>query len=115
MRGACPRIPLSAIFTPPNTTNQSVEWSITNPEIASIDTNGVLTALKDGTIKVIATTPYGIYSEHEVTVVTQITKTKTSTTPLDKEPDTNVAVSFVGVSAVTGVIIINLLKRKKKK
>ena len=49
-------IQLTPIFNPTNSTNQNVTWSIDDPTIATIDENGLLTALKAGTtmINVIA-------------------------------------------------------------
>ena len=40
---------LEAVFTPANATNQTVTWSSSNPSVASIDANGRVTALKNGT------------------------------------------------------------------
>ncbi|WP_394749128.1 Ig-like domain-containing protein [Spongiimicrobium salis] len=41
-------IDMRAIFVPSNTTDQRVTWSSSNPAIASIDTNGRVTALAPG-------------------------------------------------------------------
>lgn len=59
---------LSVAFTPSNVTNQNIEWSVSDPEIASIDADGVLTALKKGTVTVVATSVYGVSTEYEIKV-----------------------------------------------
>lgn len=45
----------SAEILPDYATNKSVQWSVSDPAIASIDDNGVLTPLANGTVDVIAT------------------------------------------------------------
>lgn len=61
-------ISLKAVFTPSNATNQDVEWSVNDSKIASIDENGILTALENGTVKVTATSADGIKAECEVKI-----------------------------------------------
>ena len=43
-------IELYAEVLPQNATYPEITWSVSNPEIASIDETGVLTALKGGTV-----------------------------------------------------------------
>ncbi|MDR2962915.1 MAG: Ig-like domain-containing protein [Bacteroidales bacterium] len=50
---------LEATVLPANTANKSVTYSITNPLVASIDQNGLVTALAAGTAQVTATTANG--------------------------------------------------------
>lgn len=40
--------PLTSIFTPSNAYNQNVVWSSSNDDIATVDANGVVTAIKQG-------------------------------------------------------------------
>ncbi len=54
---------LSANFDPYNATNQNVIWSNTNPEVASVDSLGVVTALGGGSDTIIVTTEDGGYSD----------------------------------------------------
>jgi hypothetical protein len=50
---------LSVVITPSNATNQEVVWSVLNPDIATIDQNGLLTSVKNGNVTVIATSTDG--------------------------------------------------------
>ncbi|WP_164984822.1 Ig-like domain-containing protein [Ammoniphilus sp. CFH 90114] len=43
---------------PPNFFNRAVEWSSNNPEIATVDQNGVVTAIKGGVVTITATSKY---------------------------------------------------------
>ena len=61
-------IDFTAEVFPIDATYPEITWSVDNPEIASIDNNGKLTALKAGTVTVIATSADGFCSEYEVTV-----------------------------------------------
>ncbi len=49
-------ITLVPIFIPANATNKSVEWSISDASVASLDDNGVVHGKKPGTTKVTVTT-----------------------------------------------------------
>ncbi len=90
-------ISLSAVFTPSNATNQNIKWSVSDPEIASIDANGVLTALKDGTVKVFATSADGMSAECEIKVSSQ----------------SGGLIGVVGLAGI-GAAIIGIVKKKKK-
>ena len=61
-------VSFSAEVFPKNATYSNITWSVSDPKIASIDTNGVLTALKGGTVTVIATSTDGFSAECEVSV-----------------------------------------------
>ncbi|MEN6351004.1 MAG: Ig-like domain-containing protein, partial [Syntrophomonas sp.] len=45
---------LTAVITPTNATNQTISWKSTSPEIASVDQNGLVSALQEGTTTIIA-------------------------------------------------------------
>lgn len=88
----------SAIIFPENATYQDITWSTSNPEVATIDENGVLTALKAGKIKVIATSVDEVYSEYELQITNPIVVIG--------------AITSTGlVGAVTAVVAV---KKKKK-
>lgn len=59
LAGSAPKVgetsPLKATFTPDTTTNQAVTWTSSDPTVATIDANGVVTGLKEGTTNVTAT------------------------------------------------------------
>ena len=82
---------------PKNATYPEITWSVSDPEIASIDANGVLTALKSGKVSVIAASADGYCSEYEITVSSPITS----------------AISTVGIAGV-GAAVISAIKKKKK-
>lgn len=50
---------LSAIITPTNATNKFLVWSSSNPEIVSVDQNGLVTALAPGSAKISASSQDG--------------------------------------------------------
>ncbi|MGL2993347.1 DUF5010 domain-containing protein [Flavobacterium sp. TSSA_36] len=51
--------PLNAIVTPDNASNTSITWTSSAPAIATVDTNGVVTALKEGSAIITATSVEG--------------------------------------------------------
>lgn len=93
---------LSVVFTPSNATNQTVSWYISDPEIASIDENGVLTAIKEGTVKVAAVTADGINTEYEIEVSSG-------------SEDSAGAVGFGVVAAAGAAAAIGIIKKKKSR
>lgn len=50
---------LTAVITPSNASNKEVIWSVTNESIATIDQEGLLTAVANGNVTVIATATDG--------------------------------------------------------
>jgi uncharacterized protein YjdB len=50
---------LTTAELPSNTTNQNVTWTSSNPEIATVDSNGVITAVNPGNVIIKATTADG--------------------------------------------------------
>ncbi len=61
-------VTFSAEVFPANATYPEITWSVSDPEVATIDENGVLHALKAGKVTVTATAGDGFTSEYEVTV-----------------------------------------------
>ena len=61
----------SVIITPDYATNKEVEWSISNPEIATIDQNGVVTPLTSGLVTVTATAKDGseVFATREIEII----------------------------------------------
>lgn len=59
---------LSAVVSPDNTTDETVKWSVDNPDVAKVDENGTITALKEGTIIVTAETSNGIKDTIEIEI-----------------------------------------------
>jgi len=62
----------SAVVSPSNATYPAITWSVDNPELATIDENGVVTGLARGTVIVTATSEDGCSASFEL-VVTGLT------------------------------------------
>ena len=82
---------LTATVLPLDADDPSVTWMSSNPSVASVDNNGVVTALSIGTVVITATTTDGGF---------------TATSSIMVEEPTPVAVTGVSVSPTTGSIII---------
>ncbi|WP_209445768.1 glycosyl hydrolase family 95 catalytic domain-containing protein, partial [Paenibacillus etheri] len=84
---------LGATVLPANATNKSVTWavygadSVTATDLASINLSGLLTALKDGTVKVVATATDGsdVQGELSITISGQSDIIDPGTDPVDVE------------------------------
>ncbi|MBQ6497958.1 MAG: Ig-like domain-containing protein [Bacilli bacterium] len=63
---------LVATVIPANATNKTVTWTSNDPSIASVDSNGLVTAREDGTATIIARTNNGFTATCEVTVLDYI-------------------------------------------
>ena len=59
---------LQATLLPENATDKSLTWTSSDPEIATVDENGLVTALSVGTATITATTADGISADCVVTV-----------------------------------------------
>ena len=62
-------VQLTANVLPANATDQSVVWSSSNPSIASVDQNGLVTPLSEGTVSISATTNEGGFADASVVTV----------------------------------------------
>ena len=72
---------LIATINPSNATNKNVTWKSNNPNIASVDTNGNVKALKAGTATITVTTKDGGFTAKATVTVTETTAPSTPTTP----------------------------------
>ncbi|MBQ0012731.1 MAG: leucine-rich repeat protein [Clostridiales bacterium] len=87
---------LTASVAPDNASVKSVTWSSSNNSIATVDANGKVTALKEGKIKIRATSTYNAnkYAECEATVyvaVEGVQLNKSTMTLNENEEETLVA------------------------
>ena len=61
---------LSATITPSNASNKAVSWTSSNSSVASVNSNGLVTALSAGTTRISATTSDGGYTAYcDITVI----------------------------------------------
>lgn len=87
---------LAAIITPDNATNKNVIWSSGNEAIATVDANGLVTGISEGTVIITATSENGLEASCEITV---------SQTTVGIE-DVNEGVSIY-VDALSANVVIN--------
>lgn len=59
---------LKAVFTPSYTTEQNVTWSVDDTTLATIDANGVLTPIKNGTVTITCTSKENAAATASVTI-----------------------------------------------
>lgn len=52
-------VQLNAVVVPEGTTNKTIRWTSTNPNVASVDASGLVTAISEGTTQIVATTTDG--------------------------------------------------------
>lgn len=64
---------LTATITPHTASPRNITWSSSDPLIAEVDKEGIVTAISTGTAIVTATTPNGITADVVVTVITEQT------------------------------------------
>lgn len=89
----------TAIVYPSNATYSDVTWSISNPEIATIDSNGVLSALNGGVVNVIATTEDGFQVEYKLVIISPLF----------------IALTSIGVVGIITTLILGAEHKKNKK
>ena len=82
--------PLHAIIAPVNATNQNVTWSSSNPAVAIVSANGVVTAASAGTATITVRTADGGFTDSAVVTVS----------------DTHVAVTGVSLNESNFTIFI---------
>ena len=77
---------LEAVYTPEGAAGAGVDWSVDKQEVASIDANGLLTAVKAGTVVVTATDK----ENEKLTATKTITITKEATTVKYDDRDSSI-------------------------
>lgn len=69
-------------ITPSNATNKTVEWTSSNPEVVTVDQNGMINGVGNGTALITITTQDGNYVGHCTVTVDGIKPTANSTLPV---------------------------------
>ena len=78
---------LVATVAPDTATDKSIKWTSSNPSIATVDANGLVTAIADGTATITATTANGKAATCAVTVSSVTEPTEPSTEPPTDPPE----------------------------
>ena len=60
---------LTATVAPVNATNPAVAWTTSNPEVATVDSNGLVTAVSKGTATITATSADGVHTNSSTVTV----------------------------------------------
>lgn len=75
---------LSAVVAPSSATNKSVTWTSDNPDVASVNSSGLVTAVSDGTAVITAKTSSGGYTDTcKVTVKTPVSGISISSSSIE--------------------------------
>lgn len=72
------------IFSPANVTSRALRWTSSDPSVATVDENGIVTGIKQGTAKITATTKKSGHSaDWNVTIVQPVTSVSVRYDTLD--------------------------------
>jgi len=96
---------LTAQIDPANATNKAVTWSSSNTAIATVDANGVVTAVASGTATITVTTADGGFTA-TCTVTVIEAEARIGSTPYAKLTDALTAAANGTASAPTEIIIL---------
>lgn len=106
---------ISANVFPENATDKTVEWSVENPEVATIE-DGIITAVSSGTTKLFCISKDGVKAETTITVksdekevediVTEKEETDNNTSNQVQNTNTPLANAAVGISFLEIILLI---------
>ncbi len=93
---------MNAVISPEDADNKSITWESDNPDVAAVDENGLVTALKKGVANITVTTEDGSFTD---TIKITVTKPYTPSTPTIKKYEVSFQVVEgvpVGISSRNG-------------
>lgn len=93
----------------PQTANQTIVWNIEDATIASIDDNGVVTAIKEGTTTVSVNSKNGLSAKCVIHVVKEEAKENSETLDKNKAPETSDSfhiLMYVVFMFISGFVVI---------
>lgn len=93
----------------PQTANQTIVWNIEDATIASIDDNGVVTAIKEGTTTVSVNSKNGLSAKCVIHVVKEEAKENSKTLDKNKVPETSDSfhiLMYVVFMFISGFVVI---------
>ncbi len=109
------QVQLSIAFQPESTTNKAVKYTVDKPSVATVDENGLLTAVSMGVVRVIAETMEGPKLSTQlvitVTISTSINNLGVANFNIFPNPASKVLTIFSGTNQVNEIKIADLLGR----
>jgi uncharacterized repeat protein (TIGR02543 family) len=90
---------LTALVTPEDATNKAIAWESDNPDVASVDENGMVTSLKRGIANITVTSVDGSFTD---TIKITVIKPTPIPTPTTDKYALTTAVSPVNIGTTTG-------------
>ena len=96
---------LSYTITPENATDQTLEWTSNDPEIVSVDTEGVVTAMSAGRAKITGKTRDGSNKRVSISIYVPSLECPVSYVKMDKEDKVTVHLNYYGNNWDENIII----------
>lgn len=90
-------IKLTAVIKPDNATNKKITWKSSNNSIATVDENGNVKGLKEGTVTITATTDNGKSATFKITVRAK----SSNSSPAPSTPSTPSTPQYYPVTAIS--------------
>lgn len=101
-------VTLTAKVTPANASNRGITWTSSNNAIATVNANGVVKGIKEGTVTITATSKDGGYKATANVVVKHIPVTGVTVTPTSVTMLTNTTKQFTAKVAPTNASVKNV-------
>ena len=97
---------LTVNITPQNATDQKLTWTSSDPSVATVDANGKVTAVGDGTVAITAKTNNG--KTATITITVEIEQEKPDSSDIDTKLDTSFAtLRLASVTSTKTTVTLN--------